>query len=75
MSETYTLYADVSSNSGVLVTIDGEVVLDAFEPEAGITEVYERRQFIQGQLVPITIRFREKVGNASLSLSWSSFST
>jgi len=73
-TETYTIYASVSANSGVRVTINNENVLDAFEPEQGILELHGTFPFVKNTLFPITVEFREKTGEAKLVLQWSSFS-
>lgn len=73
-TETYTFFLKLYANTGVKITIGGNVVIDVWEPSSGSTEPWGQVQLTANELYTILVEFREKDGQAKIVFEWESVS-
>jgi len=73
-SETYTIYTSIYGGSGVRLYLDGDLLIDQFDPLDGEADPFIIVQLTANTLYDLLIDFREKTGQAKISLEWESAS-
>jgi len=73
-SETYTIYTSIYGGTGVRLYMDGDVVIDQFDPLDGESDPFVMIQLTANTLYQLRIDFREKTGSSKFSLEWESAS-
>jgi len=73
-SETYTIYTSIYGGSGVRLYLDGDLLIDQFDPLDGEADPFIIVQLTANTLYDLLMDFREETGQAKISLEWESAS-
>jgi len=73
-SETYTIFTSIYGGSGVRLYLDGDLIIDQFDPLDGEADPFIIVQLTANTLFDLLIDFREETGRAKISLEWESAS-
>jgi len=73
-SETFTIFATIEGGSGVRLSLNGDVIIDEFDPLDGESDPFVIVQLSANTFYDLVLEFREQSGASKLLLEWESAS-